>query len=127
MRLPRLKIRTLMILVALVAVLIGAGVEGTRLWWVSVSYRAEASAASNFEKFSRQLLLTKESSFMRYSEAMALDYWEEAERELSHYLNCGPTALIVKNINYYHFLRVKYERAASHPWEYVAPDPPEPD
>ena len=96
MRLPRFRIRTLMIAVAIV----GGGSTLAVTWDLaqkSILYRRRARMAADLEQVSQQ----------------AAQDSKEAEdlRRFAEY--CGK-------------LRMKYLHAASHPWESVPPDPPLP-
>jgi hypothetical protein len=55
-------------------------------------------------------------------------YMDEQSARTTNRFDYDPrtTAAYYQLIEYYGALRVKYERAAAHPWWFVGPDPPEP-
>jgi hypothetical protein len=111
----RLKVRTLMIAVAIVAILLGAMVELPRLWNLRQQYLGFAAKYGYWET--------------RLNGAVDL------RQEITYYsirLPRGPEpspdrlARMKAEASYFAGLRAKYERAARFPWLPVEPDPPEP-
>ena len=107
MRLPRFRIRTLMIAVAVVGLLAGLVVALTRR---SAGLRQQAAS---FAQVSNQEALQGMYIERRY-------HWGPAEPEKPI------IAAHFRRSDYYAALRAKYERAARRPWLPVAPDPPPP-
>jgi hypothetical protein len=101
MRVPRVRftVRTLMALVAVAAIVFG----GALLWHTASSYREKALYHANLQS----------SMIMAFGDLDSVD-----EAELARVSEAWRTC--------HSALRRKYERAASRPWEYVPPDPPEP-
>jgi hypothetical protein len=126
MRLPRVRftVRRLMIAVAVVAVLIGAGISVRR----SIFLSREAAACSGFESFwrdqghysrkaaedySRIAKMSTDSNFASELRGLARDSAEQAEHD-------------VERADYFGRLKAKYEAAVRRPWLSVEPDPPNP-
>jgi hypothetical protein len=113
-----------MLIVSAVAVLSGAGVNGARMYRLSREYRNKADRASNWQRHSIKNLerirdhcnglaengQIHPESFERLSKKR-----RQLERPIRIYSACAACAAMLKQ---------KYERAASHPWKQVAPDPP---
>lgn len=110
MRMPRFRIRTLMIAVAVVAVLTGAGVK----WW--------RSALSHEYRWKAYVALHREEKHGGHS------FWYHAGPNAA-YISEGGSQLQPDPVlaEYYCRLRAKYERAARYPWFPVEPDPPPPE
>jgi hypothetical protein len=121
----RLKIRTLMIGVAVVAVLIGVGISVRR----SIFLSREAASCSWFESFwreraddSRKLAedfsqLAKEypkGSYVSELRGLAANLAKKSDQE-------------VERADYYGRMKAKYEAASRRPWLSVKPDPPMPE
>jgi hypothetical protein len=106
MQLPRLRfrIRWMMTVVALVAVLMG----GFRLWRLRESYRQQAAWHRRLEVSSGRIA--------RYAGAMSRIGIEPP----------GAGAALSKRAEYRAKMRQKYEQAAARPWLPVEPDPPAP-
>lgn len=105
MRLPRFRLRTLMIGVAVVALLLGLAMELRRR---QIAYMRKAEACANRAR--------KESV-----EGTLIDH--------QRYLTVKDIELrdkCYRLMYYYDALRVKYQRAARYPWFHVEPDSPEP-
>src|SRR5438309_201066 len=111
MRLPRFRLRTLMVAVAGVALAIGAEVLRRRrevfLVKVELYSQEEAVYRQSIEVFSRRPLPV---SSLKTTMWMIPD--PDVDRKRAEFL-AG--------------LRLKYERAARHPWLSVAPDPTPPE
>jgi hypothetical protein len=137
MRLPRFRIRRLMIAVSLCAL----AIETYRLKRLSDDYRAKASSAGTREGAYRQIyaleITTVESAAARIKDEEPLPPGGppelpkeiEAARLLLHndYSEQEADAeLDGKLASYYQQLRLKFERASRYPWLPVAPDPPMP-
>ncbi len=106
MRPPRFRLRTMMILVAVLALSLSAAV----LWLRREQYRRLAEVYSLTEK-----VLRVDSHMARGTAAFPLlDLSDSMDRN-------------ARQADYYARLRRKYERAATRPWLPVAPDPPPPE
>ena len=105
MRPPRFRLRSMMILVAVLALSLSAAV----LWRRREHYRRLAEAYALTE-----MVLRVDSNMARGSAAFPLlDLSESMDRN-------------ARQADYYARLRRKYERAARRPWLPVEADPPEP-
>lgn len=149
MRRPRFRIRTLMIAVAVVAIMVGAGIGGNRFYDSSKFYRSKAVWAGNLEKSSRDAAFAHTLSFGIHGEhatkairrrlewaieeypdtidlidALLDQLAEENEAELRIHEDAQ---LFTRKAEHFANLKQKYERAARYPWLPVAPDPPEPE
>jgi hypothetical protein len=148
MRLPRFKVRTLLILV----ILAGSGVGGYVLWGRSVEYRRRAESARSFEmEYADQA-----SGFRSGADAMShmlenfsifrpspLSPEQVAAVEGAASLPPLPPSLEETRAavddsrrratecdrmrDYNAGIKLKYYRAARYPWLPVEPDPPEPE
>ena len=145
MRLPRFRIRTMMVVVAAIALVAAAGVESRRLYGLSRRYRARATEYSRIEKWAREFakdgaervvaasghvhdteeFLKKGAQRGRrmqelISESLELEkeYERLCRQGLQKWTARGQHAASLKD---------KYERAARYPWLPVEPDPPEPE
>lgn len=119
MRMPRLRIRTVMIVVAIVAPVLAAGIEVRRLYGLARYYRQRAVAAAVLRneyarrvKWKRGVIASREPG------------WEfEQERKFL-------LTVIQKEDGrrrYYSTLSSRYDHAARYPWLPIEPDPPAPD
>jgi hypothetical protein len=117
MRVPcgRIRVRTLMVAVAVVAVLFGGIIELPRLWSLRQQYLWLAEKYGYWEG--------------------RLDGAVRIRQEITYYSLRLPRgaepsparlARMKTEASYYAGLRAKYERAASFPWLHVAPDPAPP-
>lgn len=125
MRMPRFRIRTLMIAVGVVALMAAGGIESRRLYRLSSYYRSQAATA-------------KRAQMYRTSECVR---WEMRVKERQAWVDrshgeVGPDSFVrraiairdkvSRQVDYWKNLKSKYERAARYPWIPVEPDPPEP-
>lgn len=126
----RFTVRRMMVVVALVAVAIGATLEVKRLGRLSREYRRRAVTSAREERMWRreakgevasELEARCLSDALRAKDQDLADLWaEQASASACEIREVGEI------LNHHARLRRKYERAASRPWEPVAPDPPEP-
>jgi hypothetical protein len=108
MRLPRIRLRTLMIAVAAIGLSIGGTIEAVRLVRLSRSYSDRAASHAAYDRGWR---------------AMADEYGADY-RLPTH----DARTISLREVTDFHVkLRLKYERAARYPWLPVEPDPPEPE
>jgi hypothetical protein len=141
---PRFTIRWLMILVAIVAVSLTGIITAVRLKRRADYFRQRAAYFAASERFSRQMLgvevwhLTvfarmRESNAreVRLSKHLSPELSKVRDERTSHLQNEHDE--LARSVEYYrdvaaHEARMKqkYDRAASRPWESVAPDPPPP-
>ena len=111
MRVPRVRftVRTLMVLVAVVAIILGGMILRQR----AASYRQRAAQFGWVATGLRQSAASGNAAFL-------------------HPTPTGPgtpmtQAMSLRWAEYYAGLRAKYEHAALYPWLPVEPDPPEPE
>jgi hypothetical protein len=105
MNLPRLTVRWLMLVVAVM----GSLSYGLRLWSLNRTFRLQA-----------------ESHVARKAEARVREAWA-AKMAKSGYLSARRVVAEASKAEYHDSLAIKYERAARYPWLPVLPDPPEPE
>jgi hypothetical protein len=110
-----------MVAVAIVAVLLGA--DGILLRAKRYQQEAELHAAE--ERWYRGLPDRPEALAERLDATYSTIHLELSEFQVSGRWDCA-IPLIRKLIVYHAQLSKKYERAASHPWASVDPDPPPP-
>lgn len=108
MTLPRFPIRTLMIVVAAMALVLATGPTCLRLARLSLKYRARAS------EWHRKAVI---ASLHVYGVKMYGPSDVEGTRQVELYL---------RQLDHGNAMHAKYMHAAAHPWRLVAPDPPEP-
>ncbi len=100
----RLTVRGLMVVVAIIGLVIGIGVEGQR--------RRE-----RYVRLARQHAIIREDLhkfLMIIPPADSVQFF-------------GDRQAIADRVGYHGRMKMKYENAARHPWFPVEPDPPEPD
>lgn len=136
--------RRWMIAVAAVALLVGSGIEGRRLYNLSKSYRARAIRAEQDEQRSRTYVKEYAQDCEEWSKRVrdtqleikefahrpeivnllldTLKGEEDLERHSLEY-----TEQFATIADYFAALKRKYRRAARYPWLSVAPDPPFPN
>jgi hypothetical protein len=120
--LPRFTVRRLIIVVAIVAVGIGATLECQRLRKLSNDYSIQASRIGS------------QAKFFRLGERMSHEEWRagrekvlETHRKSGYMVAYPPEAEQCRQlIPYYESLLLKYERAALYPFLPVEPNPPHP-
>ena len=124
MQFLRLRLRSLLILIALAGICFGVAA----LWWRSTEYSRKAWISENDLEIGREYLEMA---------AEAID--EESSKEFltMHSLPMGKgpaadqVAILVRFVRrrneHYASLVAKYRRAARYPWHPVAPDPPLPE
>jgi hypothetical protein len=148
MRIPRFRVRTLMITVAVVAVTVASTIQVVRLWRLSAWYAAEANQAAFWEMTARG-----RAQADQWAEESHLDGLRFAREELAKPMYRGPerkefmadpllrlaeyheseargsaerAAAENRVVEYWHARRARYRRAARYPWLPVPSDPPEP-
>jgi hypothetical protein len=132
MPLPRVRLQTVMIAVAVAALVLALGIEATRLRRVSAQYRQKAEGLALDEENLRAnaarqtgLLQSVEAQY-RLAKASGPGADQKAlMRQALGQLSEDAKGLH-RQLDHVAALRRKYERAASRPWEAVAPDVPEP-
>lgn len=129
MRIPRFRIRTMMVVVAIVAVLIGSSIQIRRLRGRSSYYNQRWVQAQNEGRALRatsapfvQLLRNIESQRDEEFPADEKELRERAARDLRVEVSAR-----TKLIEHFDRLEAKYRRAARYPWFPVASDPPTPN
>lgn len=132
MRLPRFRVRTLMLAVAVVALLVAGISAGLRLHRLSGYYRAkavdaglrgyiESAPGAQWEWMVREY--EKDRKIFENSK-LPVELREEHERGL---IEARVYRDRYRNVaKHYERLRLKYERAARRPWLPIEPDPPAP-
>ncbi|WP_435020113.1 hypothetical protein TA3x_001654 [Tundrisphaera sp. TA3] len=126
---PRITVRRLMILVAAVAILLGARAEVARLRRMSRDYYVEA------------MLFGMQEQIAQANAGRTREAWLAEVREIERANGEGgmrmgrrnfdlfpppPPAVEKQSAEYYGKMRAKYERASRYPWLPLPPDPPEP-
>ena len=134
---PQMRIRTVMMLVVLVAMLLAS-----RTAWRHIMEFYDLSAVYRIElTYHTGMFLTSQQAEREFNE-LAESYQAKAEntgsdvdkgteefRELMQHqaASCRVDAAWYAKLSLYHNALIrKYQRAWSHPWEAVPPDPPEP-
>jgi hypothetical protein len=122
MRLPRFRLRTLMVAVAVIALAVGSLRGHARLKRHSEWYSGRAVFfARRGLPYRRNLALTPAEW-----EAKVIEY-RRANEGAWFKMGAGPSPAECRRLlPYYESLRRKYERAARYPWLPVGADPPEP-
>jgi hypothetical protein len=110
MRLPRFRLRTLMVAVAVLALLLMGGI----MVWRSANYRRLAAFHEEMERRQERAVRGIESLAQAATDPKDA---AAARRDAAHEARIG---------RYHAGLKAKYLRAAARPWESVAPDPPRP-
>jgi hypothetical protein len=100
--------------IAFVAFSIGMFAWGLRMWHLSTNYTANASLFAELE-------LEAKLSFRQRDEAFA-----GLDRE-SRIASIGPVSEAARSIGWLKQMRLRYEHAASHPWEPPPLDPQAPN
>ncbi len=132
MRRPNIRftVRRMMVVVASVAVAIGATLEFKRLGRLSRDYHRRALTSAREERMWRRGSSGREASelearrlsvALRSKDRVLADLWAEETSTRAR-----ENREVREIFNHHARLRRMYERAASYPWEPVAPDPPEP-
>ena len=124
MPLPRVRLRTLMIAVAVAAVMIGAGL----MWRRAVGYRARAVAAANAKAVWAGSATISETIASRLTDAESREP-DPQERLVLHSRaadHASQAAMGRARAGYYLAMEGKYRRAARYPWFTVEPDLPPP-
>jgi hypothetical protein len=132
MRVPRVKfsVRRMILAVASLAILMGVTREVSRLRRLSQGYARRAVLAGREERGWRQALIDRiasEADARQRSIALLAKDPDLAGEWALEASTCAEEVEETRAI-LAHFvaLHQKYQRAASHPWDTVAPDPPEP-
>ena len=113
MRQPRMTTRRWMVAVAIVAILIGVGLELSR----------------RSRRFARLAADHSNGALEHFGTLMAFGGGPPPNRDVPP-AGLGPARYLHRAkalLNYHSELTEKYQRAARYPWLAVAPDPPEPD
>ena len=122
MKLPRFRLRTLLILVMLAGI---AEQENAALHMRSVEYgRLAARAEFNENSYDNMAKLDEEFAGMRIDAGSSE---ERSEFDRGRRKAAREAVDFRARRDYHASLKLKYRRAASHPWLPVAPDPPEPE
>ena len=101
---PRFRLRTLMIAVAVVALIMGVATKRERSLRFKLLAASHAAKEANFESLLRAMVTRNPLEERFHATA---DYLPQV-------------------IEYERILKKKYEHAATHPWVTVQPDPPRP-
>jgi hypothetical protein len=137
MRLPRLQLtlRWMMVVVALVAVAMGATLWGLKMRRLARSYALRASMSKQFETecrgFEADTVKTGQGvdelrRLRRDPASVFSDELDETEKQLASKV-WEDAAYWRRIAAHYASLKRKYERAARYPWVTIQPDPPEPE
>ena len=116
----RPKIRTLMVLVAGFALLLGVVTWGLRLRRLSREYRAQAQLHAARRFYLDAMTRSREGllEMNRQSQGREKGDWDPDERR--------ELEALAKQVEHQSYMVQKYEYAASHPWEAVPSGPREP-
>lgn len=135
MRIPRFRIRTLMITVAAVALLLWGGIGARKMYRLSRYYRAKAAemraaeiTSSKYHSQMKRRLASIESqrnAVYKFHGVANTETWRLDIIDSS--IAKRPRALRVPAPEYFARLKGLYEYAALHPWERVSLDSPPPD
>lgn len=131
MPLPRLRltVRRLMLLVALLGALLGAGIEARRLYRLSLEHTemAEWFRQRGLPQWELGLKSTHEEWLAQIRAIKELNS-ENRERGETRfwYASPPPPEVCRVMVDHYRALEAKYRRAARYPWLAVEPDPPTP-
>ena len=118
MPVPRFRLRTLMIAVAVAGMMLGVGLEVDRLWGVS----AARSRSAVFCRLSGAMARHHARSYDKLAKEWRT---EHRTREAIAVLE-RKAASLRRDAAYWALKRSNYERAARYPWLPVPPDPPMP-
>jgi|SRR6516165_4914125 hypothetical protein len=113
----RFRIKDLLVMIAVLGALLGAGLASARLISLSEDYEKKAKMYSSLEEI------------VRLTEASCRDAENDPDPlyRLRHGKEWHDRAEIsARQRQYYRSMKEKYLRAAARPWEPVPPDPPEP-
>jgi hypothetical protein len=114
MRLPRFRLRTLMVVVAVAGIVSGAEVMQTR----RLNFLKRAKDYAGREWRTRRDWEVATGSFKGKGEnVLCGQMWRALVEEVPY---------LPSRLAYYSRMRAKYEHAARYPWLPVAPDPPPP-
>jgi hypothetical protein len=132
MRVPRVKfsVQRMMLAVASLAILMGVTREVSRLRRLSQGYTRKAVLAGREERGWRRALIDRmvsEADARQRSVTLRAKDQDLAAEWAVEASICAEEVVEVRSV-LAHFVGVhqKYQRAASRPWDMVAPDPPEP-
>ena len=117
MRLFRVRfgVRRLMVLVAVIAAFLWAGVEGVRLWKRVRYYDSLVATYAAMQRWAQEEAARKEARIATWADRPEDPRQERWAKELSR--SRAQAA-------YWSALSNKYRRLSSHPWEPNTPDPP---
>lgn len=137
----RVTIRTMMGLVVVVSLLLWLGIEARRLFSLSASYRQRANSVEAGARRYSAIGERRKASQANYEKSVAFMLERKKankfgnDEEYDKVLN-ELHATYIEKLNTLEFeeilaryntsLFIKYKHAASHPWEAIPPDPPEP-
>lgn len=123
MHLLRMTTRRWLILIALAAVTLVVGMQGSRWYALSKRYQRTARVAAYGERLFRLCCMGQEHEWHEVAHGVRegeTGYQPREERLRLRWMNAR------LGVEYFVRVRAKYERAQSHPWENVVPDPPVP-
>jgi hypothetical protein len=125
LRLPRFRLRALMIAVAALGLILGGVIEAVRLVRLSRSYRDRAAFHAAIEESYR-------GTAGRYGDGHNVrSFRVTTDRDgddVMYSMSADSRMVPVRDlIDDQVKMRLKYERAAHYPWLPVEPDPPEPE
>jgi hypothetical protein len=129
----RFRIRTLLILVAIVAIALGGGIWAVRMNRLAREYRARATGFAQSEARSDIRVQVLEERVEYYRKELGTAHqkpgnWKTLNWLALWSLGVFDDALIQAraDVAWARTLKLKYQRATWHPWERMRPDPPEP-
>jgi hypothetical protein len=137
---PRFRLRSVMVGVAVAALALGATVQATRLKRTAALHLARASAHGTAElKYGKRLQAIADEEQKATDRARMIETLQKEDRDdpktwaeiktQNQKIVAQLQALKAANAKLYDYharMRVKYERAARHPWIFLDPDPPAP-
>ena len=122
MRLPRVRLRTLMFAVAVAALGLAISFEVSRLRELRRRYQIYARHHA-LRRASEQQEWTSRLAALRKLKGVRIPHLVETQEEYSRWLD-ERAGYHEARIRYHERLRLRYERAARYPWLPVPPDPP---
>jgi hypothetical protein len=128
---PKLTLKAMCGLIAVVALLIWGGITASRLYRAAAYYRAQVAKHDMYFKHSRENQTVAEAEALRFQkdiDRVTKNHIRVPVNQLEYWLKCHQRlARFEAQLADYHLqLKHKYQYAAFRPWIEVAPDPNSP-